>query len=480
MEMIFCPNCGRPSGFKRTLGFGTLFMVVVTFGLWLLIIPLYPARCINCGLTRSSAFFENLRTNPRRAITVSSVIAGIVLLLLIFSWVSNPATEHHPAPIVKGPNYNGVPSSTGQNVRVTSALQESTATTHQERLAVLREKREEIEREMFVEHEAINEVLREKGIQGIPDDEHEHVQQLIQRKAAIDAAIREEEQEGGSKPESPPPTDQTLPDKPMSVPTTTTTYDHQRQFSVADLFSRREPEIGEWVLLDGYLLKASQDEDSGRYIVCLGDQAQPSVPTTGGWANVTHRASCGVSAQDYSYVHSSYAAGDLVVLRGRYGGLAASSGALLGDCTLIRRESVTNGATTKISDAPYIPPVQDVASAQAPVVVPATPTEAPRSDVLMVTVIKTKVVQHIDPMGHAMLLAKAYRKDAPDDRFSLICHTARSSCTSLREGEDYNARILHPGDPHYDHDYADLKGAVIVRIDNAVFALMREKKMAGQ
>ncbi len=129
---------------------------------------------------------------------------------------------------------------------------------------------------------------------------------------------------------------------------------------------------------------------------------------------------------------------------------------------------------------PYIPPVQDVPSAQAPVDVPATPTEAPRSDVLMVTVIKTKVVQHIDPMGHAMLLAKAYRKDAPDDRFSLICHTARSSCTSLREGEDYNARILQPGDQYYDHDYADLKGAVIVRIGNAVFALMREKKVAEQ
>ena len=30
-------------------------MVVLTAGLWLLVIPFYPARCINCGLTRSSA-----------------------------------------------------------------------------------------------------------------------------------------------------------------------------------------------------------------------------------------------------------------------------------------------------------------------------------------------------------------------------------------------------------------------------------------
>lgn len=35
MQMIFCPNCGKQSGFKRALGFGTLFMAVLTFGLWL-------------------------------------------------------------------------------------------------------------------------------------------------------------------------------------------------------------------------------------------------------------------------------------------------------------------------------------------------------------------------------------------------------------------------------------------------------------
>ena len=103
--------------------------------------------------------------------------------------------------------------------------------------------------------------------------------------------------------------------------------------------------------------------------------------------------------------------------------------------------------------------------------------EAPRSDVLTVTVTKMKVVQHIDPQGHAMLFAKAFRKDAPDDEFSLICHTGKSSCTSLREGEDYNARILQVGDPYYDSAYAQLKGAVIVRIDNGVFALMRAKKV---
>jgi hypothetical protein len=106
MEMIFCPNCGKPSGFKRALGFGTLFMVVITFGLWLLVVPFYTPRCINCGLTRTSAFWENLRTDPRKAVTLSSVVAIVLCVLLAFSWLSRPASERQPAPITYGPNYN--------------------------------------------------------------------------------------------------------------------------------------------------------------------------------------------------------------------------------------------------------------------------------------------------------------------------------------------------------------------------------------
>lgn len=107
MEMIFCPNCGRRSGFKRALGFGTVFMVVLTFGLWLLVIPFYPARCMNCGMSRGSAFFENLIANPRRAITISSVAAGLVLVLFAWAWFSRPAADNnHPAEIIKGPDYD--------------------------------------------------------------------------------------------------------------------------------------------------------------------------------------------------------------------------------------------------------------------------------------------------------------------------------------------------------------------------------------
>jgi TPR repeat protein len=44
MRMMNCPNCGRLTGLKRLLGFGTFFMALLTFGFWLLAIPFYPLR----------------------------------------------------------------------------------------------------------------------------------------------------------------------------------------------------------------------------------------------------------------------------------------------------------------------------------------------------------------------------------------------------------------------------------------------------
>src|SRR5271170_4620871 len=49
-----CANCGQPRGFARRLGFGTFFMVLITFGLWLFVIPFYPKRCSVCGCVRSA------------------------------------------------------------------------------------------------------------------------------------------------------------------------------------------------------------------------------------------------------------------------------------------------------------------------------------------------------------------------------------------------------------------------------------------
>jgi|ERR1035437_5025585 hypothetical protein len=84
MQMIQCTNCGKLSGFKRALGFGTFFMVVLTLGLWLLAIPFYPMRCINCGLTRHSVVLYNFRvwywSLNRKSRAFLVILPGLILL----------------------------------------------------------------------------------------------------------------------------------------------------------------------------------------------------------------------------------------------------------------------------------------------------------------------------------------------------------------------------------------------------------------
>ena len=59
MEIVFCPNCKKPMGYKRAFGFGTLFAVVLTCGIWLLFLVFYPKRCIGCGLEKNGAYLDN-------------------------------------------------------------------------------------------------------------------------------------------------------------------------------------------------------------------------------------------------------------------------------------------------------------------------------------------------------------------------------------------------------------------------------------
>jgi hypothetical protein len=101
MQMIQCPNCGKLTGFKRALGFGTFFMVLLTCGLWLLVIPFYPARCINCGLTRGSAVTHNFRVwfwSLNWASRICVVLAPFVLLfgIGVFNALRNASQPNPP------------------------------------------------------------------------------------------------------------------------------------------------------------------------------------------------------------------------------------------------------------------------------------------------------------------------------------------------------------------------------------------------
>jgi len=103
--MIFCPNCNKLTGYKRALGFGTFFAVVVTAGFWLLAIPLYPKRCIACGLDKSASV-------PWYHMGRASVLALLVLGIFIAAlFYTNKDESNQLAPIIKGPDYNEVSTS---------------------------------------------------------------------------------------------------------------------------------------------------------------------------------------------------------------------------------------------------------------------------------------------------------------------------------------------------------------------------------
>ena len=97
MQMIYCPNCGKLTGFKRSLGFGSLFLVLITCGLWLLVIPFYPARCITCGLTRHSAVVHNFLVWYRGLSPTSRyVIVGLFVVLLVFNALRKASSGSGP------------------------------------------------------------------------------------------------------------------------------------------------------------------------------------------------------------------------------------------------------------------------------------------------------------------------------------------------------------------------------------------------
>ena len=52
MERGFCNNCQKLVPYQRAIGFGTLFAILITWGVWLFAIPFYPKRCKWCGMQK--------------------------------------------------------------------------------------------------------------------------------------------------------------------------------------------------------------------------------------------------------------------------------------------------------------------------------------------------------------------------------------------------------------------------------------------
>jgi hypothetical protein len=166
MQMIQCPNCGKLTGFKRALGFGTFFMVLLTCGLWLLAIPFYPARCMTCGLTRGSAFTHNFVTWYRGLSPAAKALVLILPALLFFGLVmlnsfQNSGTQHNP--LNDGPTTDLSQSSNDyqQSSSPASGNAESVIRISAENL-LAEFQRSEADKELRIKNESLSTYLNDK------------------------------------------------------------------------------------------------------------------------------------------------------------------------------------------------------------------------------------------------------------------------------------------------------------------------------
>jgi hypothetical protein len=192
---MFCPECGKDVGESRVF-------------------------CRFCGVSLSSTKAESRRPKRQGPSVLRSVVIMSVLLVLAIAItisthyepqasVRDTDSELQLEPVAPGqvptaarPPEKPVPSdqSSPDAVPSSNTVAQTALTRHQRRLADLRNKQQAAEMSILIERETIKTTLRRDGIEGVPDDEHERVQRLIREKESVDAAIREEEQSGGSEP----------------------------------------------------------------------------------------------------------------------------------------------------------------------------------------------------------------------------------------------------------------------------------------
>lgn len=127
MRMHQCPNCGGLVGFKRSFGLGTVVLILLTFGFWILVLPLYPQRCIRCGLCRNATLQSSRRQAFLTICVVVVALTAVVASIIHGSSItqpgqqpSNDAKSNNPAvpntlqtsALAEQPSADAVPSNT--------------------------------------------------------------------------------------------------------------------------------------------------------------------------------------------------------------------------------------------------------------------------------------------------------------------------------------------------------------------------------
>jgi hypothetical protein len=87
MNFRYCLKCEEQTAHKRVLGVGTIIMAILTLGLWLLVIPFYPTRCIHCATPKwttmdATDWWPNPKEKNYREKLANRKIGYVVLVVL--------------------------------------------------------------------------------------------------------------------------------------------------------------------------------------------------------------------------------------------------------------------------------------------------------------------------------------------------------------------------------------------------------------
>lgn len=118
MNFRYCCRCEKETAHKRALGVGTIIMVIITLGLWLLVLPFYPTRCIHCASPKwtpmdSTDWWPNPNeANYREKLTDRQIGYAVLIGLLIIIIIGGLLTNSLYTPkSTKGPQSLYPPSS---------------------------------------------------------------------------------------------------------------------------------------------------------------------------------------------------------------------------------------------------------------------------------------------------------------------------------------------------------------------------------
>ena len=88
MKTGYCQSCEQATGFKRSIGVGTLLGAACTGGVSLVATPFYPLRCVRCGSVKEPVVHHvsSYREEPMQLINPYDkcgffVVIAIVILL---------------------------------------------------------------------------------------------------------------------------------------------------------------------------------------------------------------------------------------------------------------------------------------------------------------------------------------------------------------------------------------------------------------